>query len=57
MDQGVLAMLLRILPVIVQRTKEEVWLHRLRDMLTTEIGSSDTIAKPEALALANASSE
>ena len=50
-------MLLMILFVIGQRTKEEVWLHRLRDMLTTEIGSSDTIAKPEALALANASTD
>ena len=40
----------------MQRTKEEVWLHRLRDMLTTEIGSSDMIAKPENLAIANATS-
>ncbi|KAK9864330.1 hypothetical protein WJX84_001591 [Apatococcus fuscideae] len=41
----------------VPRTKEEVWLHRLRDMLTTEIGSSEAIAKPETLALANATTD
>ena len=41
----------------MQRTKEEVWLHRLRDMLTTEIGSSEAIAKPETLALANATTD